>query len=188
MHRSIMLPVLMISLLLTGCGSAAPEQKIEQQFSAYAAAEELSFTADITARLDDEFFQCTLLCERSEDGTTVEVLAPELIAGVKAQIKDGEASVEYEDIILSVGTAGLDGLQPVSAVPFLMDALKGGHVIRTWTEKDGDTPLLAAQIYAGDLADVTIWFDAGTLTPWHAELSQDGAVVISCEIREFKLG
>ena len=60
--RRMFLPALMITLLLTGCGGAAPERKIEELRETLTAAEEITVTADVTADLESEVFQCTLRC------------------------------------------------------------------------------------------------------------------------------
>ena len=185
--RRFLIPALMISLLLTGCGaSAGAEQKIEKQRETFAAADELSFTADVTADLGDEVFQCRLDCAAGADEVTVEVTEPELIAGIRAHLRDGETELEYENVRLSVPGIGPEGLHPLSAVPLLCKALQAGHVIRAWTEK-ADGGLFAAEIFADENYGLTLWFDKSTLTPVHAELSQDGAVIITCDISNFQV-
>ena len=188
MRRFFIVPALMISLLLSGCGGAGgAEQKIEKQRDTLASSELMSFTADVTASLGDEVFQCTLSCAAADDEITVEVVEPALIAGVKARVRDGEAEVEYENVRLSVGSAGMEGLHPISAMPLLCKALRVGHVIRAWLEKADSGELIAAEIFADETYGLTVWFDKSTLTPVHAELTEDGAVVIPCEFTDFKV-
>ena len=183
--RRYLLPALMISLLLSGCGGAGAERMIAEQHQKFAEAEALSFTADVTANIGDEVFDCTLACSFEQETVTVEVLAPESVAGVRARVADGSLALEYEGLSLGVGTAGLEDITPVGAGPLLVQALRSGFLQRCWTERDGDRELLAAQVYVSDLAALTLWYDAETLTPTHGEFSQDGAVVLRCEIRDF---
>ena len=183
--RRFLIPALMISLLLTGCGENAAERKIEQQRERLAAAEQLSFCAEITAKWADEVFTCTLDCTSTAEEITVAVAAPESIAGVTAHLREGESEVEYGGVRLSVGTAGLQGLQPISAIPLLCTALKAGHVIRSWTEKTDSGALIAAEIFAEEDYGLTLWFDSSTLQPRHAELSADGVVMITCDVSDF---
>ena len=185
--RRFLIPALMISLLLSGCGENAAERKIEQQRDSYAAAEQLTFRAEITAKWSDEVFSCTLDCTSTAEEITVEVIAPESISGVTAHVRNGETEVEYENIRLSVGTAGMQGLHPMSAVPLLCRALKTGHVIRSWTEKAEDSSLIAAEIFADENYGLTLWFDSADLTPRHAELCADGEVMISCDFTDFQV-
>lgn len=183
--RRFLIPALMISLLLAGCrGTAGTEQKIEEQRDRFAAAE-LSFTAEVTADLGSEVFECTLCCSASGDAVTVEVTAPENIAGVRAHIKGGETTLEYDGVQLVVGRAGTEGVSPVSAMPLLMSALRTGHVIRAWTEGGAKGELAAAEIYASDDCGITVWFDTAAWTPVYAELSVDGEVAVKCNISGF---
>lgn len=185
--RRVILPVLMISiLLLSACGNGgAAEEKLEKQRDTLAAAERVAFTAEVTASLGDEVFLCTLDCAATPEEITVEVVEPSPVAGVKATVKNGEATLRYADVQLSVGTGLEDSPGPLGAMPLLFRALRVGHVIRAWTEKDGEASLIAAEIYADDDLALTMWFDAGTLSPVHASVSRDGAEVIRCAIRNF---
>ena len=190
--RRFLIPALMISLLLTGCGGSAAgaEQKIEKQRDTLASSELMSFTADVTASLGEEAFQCTLACAATAEEITVEVVKPELIAGVRAHLRDGEAEVEYENVRLSLGGVATEGLHPISAMPILCKALKTGHIVRAWLEKESSGELVAAEIFSDENYGLTLWFDKSTLTPVHAELSEteSGAVVITCDIRDFQYG
>lgn len=184
--RRFLLPALMISLLLTGCGGAAGAQrKIAEQNQKLAAAEELSFTVDVTANLGGEVFDCTLACLAGAEETTVELLAPESVAGIRARVGADGVALEYEDLSLGVGTAGLDTVTPISAAPLLVLALRSGFLQRCWTERDGERELLVAQVYVNDDAALTLWYDGETLAPLHGEFSRDGTVLLRCEIRDF---
>lgn len=181
--RRVVLPVLMISLLLCACGGAAAEEALEKQRDTLAAAEEITFTAELTANLGDEVFACTLACVSTPEEVTAEVLEPALIAGVKASVRDGEATLRYEGMQLHLGDAL--GAGPISAVPLLFRALKTGHIIRAWTEKAEDGELLAAELYADDDYALTMWFDADALSPVHASISENGTELLRCEIKDF---
>lgn len=185
MSKRAVLPALMITLLLAGCGGGtATEEQLEARRETYAAAEEIAFTAEVTAFLGDEVFSCTLACAATPEEISAEVTAPELVSGVKAVVRDGETQIRYEGVQLSVGS-GMDALGPFSAVPILFRALRAGHVIRAWTEPGDGGVLVAAELYADDDYALTMWFEERTLTPVHASLSLDGAELARCEIRDF---
>ena len=59
-------------------------------------------------------------CRRGE--TTVEVLAPETIAGVKAVLSDGEVELVYEDQCLNAGNLSSQEVSPMACLPQLMSA------------------------------------------------------------------
>jgi outer membrane lipoprotein-sorting protein len=186
--RRFLIPALMISLLLGGCGgAAAAERKIEEQRDALAAADQFRFTAALTESRGDEVFCCTLECSSAPGETAVTVTAPETVAGVTARIADGETAVAYDGVRLSVGTAGETGLHPISAMARLCGALRAGHVVRAWTERDGDAALLAAELFLDGDVGLTVWFRADTLAPCAAEFSEDGTLVLRCEITDFQI-
>lgn len=186
--RRFLLPALMISLLLSGCGgNNAALRKVEEQRAKLAAAEEMHFTAEITANEGDTLFTCTLLCSATADTVQMEVLSPESIAGVRTEVKDGETALEYGDVFLGVGAAGLNGVTPVSAVPLLVSALRTGFLQRCWTERDGERELIAAEEYAADETALTIWYEREEMLPVHCDFSQEGQTVLRCEIRDFTM-
>ena len=182
--RRWILPALMITLLLNGCGNAAAGRKLDDMQKTLAAAREISMTADVTANLGEERFSCTLRCASSPEGFTVEVLAPETVAGVCARISRDGAAIEYDGLSLGVGGLGPDA-SPVPALPLLTQALCGGSTMRDWSEREGEQTLYVRESYGTEDTSVSVWYDAQTLTPVHAEFQREGITVIRCEIREF---
>ena len=183
--RRFIVPVLMISLLLTGCGNVGVQQRLKEQREKIAATEQISFVADVTANPGREVFQCTLACTANREEVTVEILAPESVAGIRAKIANGQTTLEYENISLGVGMAGLEGITPVSAVPLLISALRSGFLQRCWTEQTEDGELVAEEIYITDEAELTVWYRGGELTPVRCEFLQQDKVILHCDIREF---
>lgn len=181
--KRVVLPVLMTMLLLTACGGgAAIEERVEARRDALGAAERIFFTAEVAADLGSEVFNCTLACTATPEQVAMEVLSPEIVAGVTASVTAGETAIEYGAVQLAVGAPDAPG--PFSALSLLCEALRSGHVIRAWSEEG----LVAAEFYAGDEHGLTVWFTESGLTPVHAELygSADGHVLVRCEIRDFE--
>jgi len=182
--RRIFLPALMITLLLTGCGGTAPERKIERMREVLTAAQEIQMTADVTANLANEVFQCTLRCMATPEQTTVEVAAPETVAGVRAVLDPENMRIEYGD--LSLGVAGNAAVpSPVTALPLLLRTLREGSCLRSWTEWEDDKTLFVREYYVTDDGTLTLWLDSGTLLPLYAEFRQGETTSLRCEIREF---
>ena len=178
--KRALLPALMISLLLSGCGAAA-EERIEARRDALAAAEEIRFTARIRANPGkNEAFDCVLDCAAEPGEVTVEVVEPAEIAGLRAKAAEDGASLEYEGVVLGLGGAAGG---PLGAVPLLLRGLKSGHVIRAWEEDGGQ--VLAAELYADDDCELTLWFDADSLAPLNASISENGAEELRCEFENF---
>ncbi|MBR2717031.1 MAG: hypothetical protein IKD79_04770 [Oscillospiraceae bacterium] len=172
-------------LLLAGCGER--EARLNKLFSslrdAMIAAERLTFTASLTADRGDTVESYSLAAEWDGQRTSLEILAPELIAGVRASVKWGEADVLYEGVMLRAGPLDGEGLTPVSAVPAILAALAGGHVELLWW--DGSLP--AVRIYTGEDAACTVWLDPETGAPSAAEIASGGRTVISCGISDWIL-
>lgn len=170
-----------LCLLLCGCGKDA-EAQVKAAQDRLNEAERLCFTAAVTADLGTERFSCTLEVGSSETETTITVIEPEALSGVRARWTEDGAALEYEDLALSLGTILNGTTGPVEAMPMLCAILRGGHIIHAWTERDGETALLAADYYQTDEQTWTVWFDANTLAPVHAALRESGRTTVSCEI------
>ena len=182
--RRWILPALMISLLLTGCGDSAREREIDGMRKTLAAAEEIAVTADITANLGSERFSCTLRCTQTAKQTAVELTAPETVAGIRAVVGGDGMQLEYAGLSLGVGGWTPDAA-PVTALPLLLTALQSGSTLRCWTEWEEERTLFVREYYVTDDAAMTVWYDASTLLPAHAELRRGGETVLRCEILDF---
>ena len=98
--RRFLLPALMMTLLLTGCGGAAPERRMEELKQNLSDADSISLTAEVTATLEHEVFACTLDCTAKPDAVTVIVRAPESIAGIRAVVDaSGSVSIRSEAVM-----------------------------------------------------------------------------------------
>lgn len=187
MRQRAVLPALMISLLLAGCGSgAAAEERLEQRRDALAAAE-FQFTAEARSFLGDEAFDCTLAVRSAPGETVAEILAPEAVSGIRA-VSGGGTELRYESVSLTLGDAAEEFDGPLPLLPRLCAALREGHILQAWAETREDTPLLAAEYYVDDSRDLTVWYGADTLAPVHAEFRNGQQEILRCEILNFTEG
>ena len=180
------LPVLMImAIFLSACGeSAALENALGEARERWAQSERVSFTAEVIAEMEQSRFDCSLSVSRCGEETTVEVLAPENLAGIKARLADGETELEYDGLILAVGN-GVGETSPLGAMPLLSDALLDGHVRSLWRESEGERGLAAAEIYVSETDYALVWFEEENFTPVHMELVSGGKAVVKCKIVSF---
>lgn len=185
--RRVIIPALMImSLLLTGCGETAKLEKQLEDFRAeISEAENISFLAHVCAEMETTQFECVLRVNRQGDVTTIEVVEPELIAGISAQISGDDSALVYDGMILSLGNAMEKAISPIAAMPQIIDAVTKGHVTAIWTEEEGEKALVAAQTYVSDVSYMKLWFEKDSMTPVNAELVVEGAVVVKCRIDDF---
>ena len=182
--RRWLLPALMITLLLTGCGGSKPERQLEEMRKNLAAAQEVTLTADVTALPDDEAFSCTLTCTATPEQVTVEVKAPESIAGIRAAVGADGTRIEYDGLSLGLGGWTPDAA-PVTALPLLLNALRTGSTLSAWTEWEGERTLFVREYYVTDDTTLCVWFDAKTSLPVHAQFLRGGRTLLRCEITQF---
>lgn len=185
--RRVIIPALMImALLLGGCGET---EKLERQLESFRAevaqAENLSFLAHVSAEMETTQFECVLRVVRQGEKTTIEVVEPELIAGISAEISGDDAAIIYDGMILSLGSAMENAVSPIAAMPQIIDAVTKGHVTSIWTEQEGEREIVAAQTYLSDVSYMLLWFEKDSMTPIYAELVVEGAVVVKCKIEDF---
>ena len=187
--------VLMTALLLSGCKAGGGPESAEG-LAARIRAEYLSLTAwtaqaDVTADYGQRVYEFSLDARWEKDGeTTLTVTAPELIAGITARIGPKEAYLEYDGASLSTGALTGDGLTPLEAVPFLMEELTQGYMARCAFEGEGEARRLRvefrdADVPLGEGSGCTAWFQPDTRDLLGAELSWDGAVVLTVKLTDF---
>ena len=178
--KKLFVPLLLIlALLLGGCAN-----KNEARFRAFSeelrARIELALTAEVRAEYDDRSCSFTLRCtEDGSGGCTVEVLEPELIRGVRAQLNADGTKLLYDSISVDTGESG-SSLSPMGALPLLLRALREGALDSLWKE-DG---CLAVRLVPEDGVGVTVLFDA-EMRPDYAEIDREGKGVLFIDVTEF---
>lgn len=184
--RKGLVSVLMIPLLLfPGCGER--KAALEEDFSSFrqsvTVAEKISATAELTADYGGtaQDYTLSLTCDGRE--TAVEILQPELLAGVRATAARGQTSVSYDGVMLGTGPLDEEGLTPASALPVILDAMASGYVELLWAEGG----YLTARLYTGENSVCTLWLNEQTLTPASAEIASDGRTVIRCSFSNWEM-
>ena len=176
MKRCGILSIALALLLLTGCGARAQEEKFLAYQQELSQNQAMSFTANIRAEYEDQVQEYTLKFQKTPEESVTEIVAPELLAGIRARIKAGEVELQYDGAQLSAGALP-GGLTPLSALPFLAEALEKGHLESAWRE--GEAAVF--QITRSDDLSVTAWFDE-KMDLYHAEIQSSGKVVVYCDI------
>lgn len=177
MRRGWIAALMISALLLTGCGSGGAEEAFDGFRRSLEAAEDVAVTAEVTAVSDTDVTAFTLSCTEAEGEYGIEVTAPEMLAGVRAHLRQGGTTLEFDNIVLPMGTVREDGLSPLTALPCMLQAARSGYADLIWTE-DGKT---VAQLIFDDTTAVRLYLD-GTGTPVYAELSVGDTTVIQCSI------
>ena len=162
MQRKAIAALMISLLLLSACGHGAGEQTFE------------AFRDTLTGKLVTVTAQV-----RGQRGDTV--TAPEQAAGVTAHLRDGASTLAFDDIILPAGDLNGAGLTPLTALPYVVQAIRSGYVDLTWTE-DG---LQVVQLITDDHTVVRLYLD-GTV-PQCAELSVDERSCLYCTVEQWNL-
>ena len=185
MRKALISALMMTLLILPGCGGR--EERMQTGFQtlrqAVTMAERVEAQVELAANYGGTVSAYTLAMTYDGQETVVEVLAPELIAGIRASAQKGETTVAYEDVILGAGPLDEEGLTPVSALPVMMNAIASGYVELLWWESD----YIAARLYVGETSVLTLWIDGETLTPVSGEISSGGETVVACQFTDWKI-
>ena len=196
MRRSSVVCVLMITLLLTACGGAGEEHGPMEQALAirgeYLAGQDCTARLDVTADYGQRVYTYTVDVTVSDGRTTLQVVAPEEVAGVTAHLDGAQGSIEYDGTMLETGELSADGLTPLSAVPALLESARSDFIGGCTREMLGERTALRVQCHdpaaqPGTGRETTLWFDADSHVLLRGEISQDGRRVITCEFAEFVL-
>lgn len=193
--RKIMSCVLMMTLLLAGCGGGSGEERPEN-LAALIRGEYLSLTGwtaslDVNVDYGERVYDFVLDASWKKEGETVlTVVEPELIAGITARIGPEGAYLEYDGASLSTGALSGEGMTPLEAVPFLMGQLLEGYMARCSYETEGERRLLKVFCrdpdgQEGTGSECSLYFDPDSHDLVRAELAYDGAVVLSAVLTNF---
>ena len=192
--RKMVSCVLMMTLLLTGCGRSgddSPENLAAQIRAEYLTLNKWSSSVELSVDYDEQVFGFTVDAVWERDGDTViTVTQPELIAGITARIRDGETILEYDGSGLSLGLLDLSGLTPVSAVPALMECITTGYMARCSWSGEGESRELVILCRDPNAApqegvEYTLYFNPITHALKRAEVSVNGAMRLRAQFTDF---
>jgi hypothetical protein len=187
MKQAALLALTIGLIFMSGCGSAAKYEEAYTSWRAEVLGQEThAIEAVVTASDEETACAYTLSYMLDAERETVEVLAPELIAKIKAQVeKDDSVRLSYDGAILDTGNALAEELSPLMALPVFMDILREGHVERAWRETEDDTQLIVTDLEMPDARRLTLWQRAADMTPVYAELRSENRVEIKLRFTKF---
>lgn len=194
--RKLLLCVLMITLPLAACAGAGrdngPEEEALTIRGEYLSMTGCSGSAVITADYGQRVYRYTLSFTSGAEETVLTLTAPDTVAGLTARLPTGEGGLlEYDGAILETGPLDSEGLSPVSALPAILEAIRGGY-LETCTREDwGNRSVLCLyirdpELEPGEGRTCSLWLDRETHAPVRGEISRDGFCVIQCDISDFQ--
>lgn len=186
------LGALMMTLLLvlTACGggneAVSQDAKLRQS---YAALTSFSGQAQVTADYGDKVYQYDVAVAGDLKSGTLEVKAPESIAGASFSWSDGGGSVAYDGVSLETGGLSPDGLSPTDAMPVILTALTAGKQLAAGKETlAGEETVfleLANPSYPEGTSAVSVWLAGEDGALRRAEISWEGTTVITWNFTAF---
>ena len=172
MKQAKLLALTICLVLLCGCSASA---KYKEQFQSwrggFLSLESHEIEAVITTSGQDTISDYTLLYTSAEDGSqTVEVLAPALVAKIRASIEKDGAKLSFDGAILETGEAITEGLSPLMSLPRLLEALKEGHIEASWRESREGIYLVVTELELPNGTILSFWQEEEGMRPVYAEL------------------
>ena len=186
--------VLMMTLLLSGCGAGGagetPEEAALALREEYRALAGWSATVDVSVCYSEAVFDFTLDARWSREGETVlTVTYPELVAGITARIAEGETVLEYDGAGLSLGLLDESGLTPVSAVTAIMAQIEEGWMAEcAWSGEEEQYLRISCQdpeLEANTGTQFLLTFDRASRALLGAEVSVAGETVLTAKFNNF---
>ena len=177
-------------LLLCGCSGNGGERKDEVQLlqEEYQSLSACDMQAKVRCDNETEVVEYLLQCHWSADGTSsVEILEPEMLAGICAQFDREQMTLVYEDMSLAAGQIDDTKLSPANILPMMMDGIREGYILEKGADALGEENclrLLFDTTNGEQPVKYVVWFGTGH-APVKAELIVDNTVIFTAEILQF---
>ena len=188
--KKVLLSALTIGLfLLTGCGFVGGREEhaallLQEEYGALTAC-----TMEAQVRYDDGFevTDYSLSCAWTPEKSEIEILEPELLAGITAEVDPTTMKLVYGDLSLPVGKSEQEGLSPATVLPQLMQVVREGYLLEQGVEKlDGSDCVKLVFDPPEELGNYTcvLWFGKDH-APLRGEIYQEGTMCFGVDFSTF---
>ena len=185
---------LLLLCLLCGCTGADSNNDLTLELrSDFLSREGCSGVMELTADYGQRVYAYTVEFDGTvKDGMTLVITAPEEVAGITANIREGQTYLEYDGVRLETGPVNEEGLSPLDALPTFLTAMESGYIAETGSEMMGETEVLRIccrdpETDPGQGLETVLWFVKAQKTLLRGEVRSDGFTVIQCEFSAFIL-
>lgn len=179
--------VVLIACLLCGCGGKSNhiEQALELR-KELLSANSCSFEATVTADYGVCLYTFQMDCSVNPEGSlSFTVKDPETIAGITGTITNDDASLTFDNKVLSFPTLVEGQLTPVSAPWLFINALKGGY-ITGYSEGEEESCIFIDDSFAENTLSLEVYCDS-QFQPQHVDFYWMRQRVLSADIRNFSI-
>ena len=188
MRRGYSVPMLTLCLLLSGCGAGETMSAAEQLRQLHRDAEGCTVTAQILCDQEGLVWEGTLKCDYAARGdAVVEIIAPEILAGVKVTVGE-DFAFSYEGDILNVAPRSQECISAADCLPRMMDALREGWLLEENCEKWQETEcvrLSVDQSGTNGKLYTTFWLRQDDGVPLRAEIAAEEETIFTAEFTQF---
>ncbi len=189
MRKWLCVPMMTLLLLLTACGGTGEAEAVDLR-DRYHDMEGCTIEAAVSCSQENLAWEAVLRCDYTPGGeSTVEVLAPETIAGVKAVLNEADWRLEYGADSLNAGTLSEEEISPAACLPRLMNALRDGWLLEENEEDWGETACTRITVDQSGTQNgkilSTIWLRQDDGTPLRGEIAVDGEIILTAEFTSF---
>jgi len=169
--------VLSLFLFTSACsGEQNPREHVLELRERFLSSTQ-HFSAELTADYGDRVHHFTLRFD--SETSTLEVLAPALIAGIIIEVSESGTVLHFEGAELNTGPITEDGLSPLAALPTIVAQWKEGHITGAHYETFGGIRCVVMTTDISDIVRHMTWFDAETGIPVKAEILENGFAVLT---------
>ena len=189
MRKFICVPMIALCLMLSGCGEEK-NTSAEDLRGLHHDAPGATMEAVIRCTREDLLWEGTLRCVYHAEGESeVEVLSPELIAGVKAIVSPEGFALSYEGQTLNIPAISLREISPAQCLPQLMEALREGWLLEenreTWQQTECIRLALDNSLGGEDSVISTLWLRLLDGVPLYGEIAVGEEVFFTVEFTQF---
>ncbi len=178
-----MLKRICLILLVLGCLGGCTQVGVDPQMVSeyYSGLQAVTIEADILVNSGVLAEYGILFARTAETGDRVEILRPESLAGVRANILPDKAEVEYDGMAIETLLPGISGFVPADALSGVLDDLAEG-VPEYYGEEtlDGRAAIVLSYLreLEGQTARKLVWVDKADYRLLRAEFYLDELMIM----------
>lgn len=186
--KKMLCSILLMLVLLAGCGekTIGRAEELQERYAQLA-----SYETDVRAVVprEEETFSCTLRLTSEGESVRAEVLAPEELAGIAAEMTGEALALLYDGMILDALSLS-PRVSALSCAPLLLKEFPEAYLESCGSETLSGRETLRAD-FSITLAEETfscaLFFEESG-APVYGEIAQDGKIIAAVEFTNFTFG